>query len=146
MCPTSLNFNNNSLSYPQNNLCSTSSSLIQFRSTYSHFHSRPITHVFYRYRLTLVSNIQRGKLFNVIYNLLQHSSIFHIFITAYYISSLYNFIYILLYLSRGTTAKKKKNNQVNGNMHFATSGPAHSIGVTCMQQKKEKEGGKNIPS
>jgi len=108
MCPTSLNFNNNSVSYPQNNLCSTSSSLIQFRSTYSHFHSRPITHVFYRYRLTLVSNIQRGKLFNVIYNLLQHSSIFHIFITAYYISSLYNFIYILLYLSRGTTAKKKR--------------------------------------
>ena len=49
ICPTSLNFNNNSVSYPQNNISSTSSSLIQFRSTYSHFHSRPITHVFYRY-------------------------------------------------------------------------------------------------
>ena len=49
MCPTSLNFNNNSVGYPQNNISPTSSSLIQFRSTYSHFYSRPIIQAFYRY-------------------------------------------------------------------------------------------------
>jgi len=49
MCPTSLNFNNNSVGYPQNNISPTSSTLIQFRSTYSHFYSRPIIQAFYRY-------------------------------------------------------------------------------------------------
>jgi len=49
MCPRSLNFNNNSLSYPQNNISSTSETLIQFRSTYSYFYSRPIIQAFYRY-------------------------------------------------------------------------------------------------
>ena len=49
ICPTSLNFNNNSVSYPQNNISSTSETLIQFRSTYSHFYSRPIIQAFYRY-------------------------------------------------------------------------------------------------
>jgi len=47
--PTSLNFNNNSVSYPQNNISSISSTLIQFRSTYSHLNSRPIIQAFYRY-------------------------------------------------------------------------------------------------
>jgi len=49
MYPRSLNFNNNSVGYPQNNMSSTSSTLIQFRSKNSHFHSRPIIQLFYRY-------------------------------------------------------------------------------------------------
>jgi len=62
ICPTSLNFDKNSVSYPQNNMSSfhltiTSSTkiLIQFRSTYSYFHSRPIIQLFYRYAYSSTS-------------------------------------------------------------------------------------------
>ena len=57
ICPTSLNFNNNLVSYPQNNISSTSSTLIQFRSTYSHFYSTPIIQAFYRYGYSSTSII-----------------------------------------------------------------------------------------
>jgi len=45
----SSNLVKNSITYPQNNLSSTSPSLIQFRTKNSHFHSRSITQLFYRY-------------------------------------------------------------------------------------------------
>jgi len=57
ICPRSLNFNNNSVSYSQNNMSSTSSSLIQFRSTYSHFYSTPIIQAFYRYAYSSTSKL-----------------------------------------------------------------------------------------
>ena len=50
MGPTSSNLVNNSVSYPQNNLSSTCSSIIQFSSAHFHLHNRPIRQAFYRYR------------------------------------------------------------------------------------------------
>jgi len=74
--------------------------------------------------------------------LVPDSSIFHSFVTAYYISSLYKFIYMCV--SQPKRKKEKEKEKTKSITHiydacFGTSGPARHVGHATEKKRKDKK-------